>query len=146
MTLLEILELAGSGGMIIFLLLMLIEWTPIKVNPIGWFGERFNTSTKKEIQKVNDNLTESINEVKHELYAHEAEGFRRTILSFADEIMRGKIAPHDMWRDVLKMCTKYEHLIDTQGLINGDATEAIEYLRDEYQNCCHKGNFKDFPK
>lgn len=79
------------------------------------------------------------------LNEHIVGSFRTQILDFSDCLMGGQIYTHDKWRAMLRVCAEYEEMIEKEHLINGDATEAIEYIRAKYQDVCKAGCFVTLP-
>lgn len=73
MTLLDFFKNLSMGGWTSFFVMtcLLIEITPIKINPIGWLGNRLNASMYKRVD-----------EIEGKLDTHIAEGYRNFILNF----------------------------------------------------------------
>lgn len=144
MSIKAIMEVMTPGGFvsIIVILSLLIQITPLKLNPWTWLGDQLNVNLSKRIDKVEKDLTH----LDDKLNSHVVESYRNAILEFADSVMHGKLFTHDKWRQMLKMCNAYETMIHEEGLINGDATEAIEFIRQKYQKCANTGEFSDFKK
>lgn len=139
----EMINSINAGGFVAVLVLIfsLIEVSPIKVSPLKWIGNRINSQLETEIKEINT----KVEKLDTKLNNHMVESYRREILEFADNVMRGKIYTHDKWKQMLKSCASYEYMIETEHLINGDATEAIEYIKEEYRKCCSDRLFRDFP-
>ena len=76
----EIYDVITNHGSLVALAIVLlgglIEVSPIKVNPIGWLGERFNKKISDEVKSL-----------KSELEDHKVDSWRNDILSFANSCM-----------------------------------------------------------
>lgn len=140
MRLIEILKMLGAGGMLsIFIVLStLIEISPIKLNPIQWLGK---VLTKSVVERL-DATEKHVDKIEAKLDEHIASAYRTKIISFQDDIVhRGMNKTHKQWREILRACMEYEEYVANNKLINGDGTEAIEFIRAEYQVKCKTGGF-----
>ena len=131
---------AGSVLSILVIALSLIEITPIHVYPLKWIGKRMNADLEAELKATADH----IDKVEDKLDEHIAQSLRTKILSFMDDILnRGMQKTRSQWSEIIKACSEYERYIEENDLTNGDATEAIEFLHEEYQQCLKDRNFLD---
>lgn len=124
----------GSVLSILVIILSLVEITPIPLHPLEWIGKRINKDIVDRVNKIDSKLSE-----------HVVGSYRTQILDFSDCVMAGQIYTHDKWRAMLRICAEYEEMIVKEHLINGDATEAIEYIRMKYQEVCLTGKFATLP-
>lgn len=136
MSLLELLSSARLGSIVSILVIALglIEVTPIPIHPLEWIGKRVNKDIIERVDKIDSKLNE-----------HMVGSYRTQILDFSDCVMSGQVYTHDKWRAMLRVCYEYEEMIEKEHLINGDATEAIEYIKTKYQEVCNAGNFVTLP-
>lgn len=142
MKLYELFTHLSAGGIlsIIIVLSYLIEVSPIKINPIGALGKMLNKNVMERLDKTEKH----VDLIERKLDDHVVSSLRSKILSFMDDILeRRQLKTRSQWSEILKACTEYENYISTNGLMNGDATEAIEFLHSEYQRCCNTGSFLD---
>ena len=142
MKLIDIWTNLSVGGALSILIIAasLIEITPIKLSPLKWIGKRINSELEKELKET----TSNINKVESKLDEHIAQSLRTKILSFMDDILnRGMQKTRSQWSEIIKACAEYERYIEENDLVNGDATEAIEFLHEEYQRCLQTRNFLD---
>jgi hypothetical protein len=119
----------GAGAIFLFLSIF-IEWTPLKLNPIGWLGKRFNK-----------HIEDKVDVIQSELVAHMANEYRTRILKFQNECIRRRKHTKEEFDSVLRVCTKYEALIRKYKLENGECEMAMEYIRRVYNHCLDDGDF-----
>lgn len=132
---------AGTVVSIIVIILSLVEVTPIPLHPLEWIGKRVNKTVTEQVAT----LQSEIEKVDGKLNNHMVGSYRTQILDFSDCVMGGQVYTHDKWRTMLRVCAEYEEMIEKEHLINGDATEAIEFIRFKYKEVAQKGNFVTLP-
>lgn len=143
MSIAELIKNAVPGGVgIIVVLSLIIQISPLKLNPWTWLGDQLNSNLSKRMDKIEHDVIE----INGKLNAHIVESYRTSILDFADKVMRGEEFTLDKWRQMQKVCALYEHFIEDEGLINGDATEAIKFIETQFTILSKTGNFRGFPK
>lgn len=142
MTLATIIEKINVGGVvsIIVVLLSLVEITPIKLSPLKWIGNRVNSELMKRVDEIDKNQKHT----EAKLDEHVAQSLRTKIIMFQDDVIqRGMLKTHAQWREILRACDEYEQYVKANDLINGDATEAIDFIHKEYQRVCTNRQFLD---
>ena len=130
------------GGGVIFLLMTIIQITPIKLNPwsaIGrWIGRAINAEV---IEKV-DNIS---NDVKCNKDADDQEWaeLRRThILRFGDEIRLGVSHSEEHFDQVLLDISKYNKYCSSHpNYLNDKAGATIALIKATYADCLAKNKF-----
>ena len=154
MSLAQIIEnfTAGSVVSVLVILTLLIQISPLKLDPWTWIGDQLNKHIKedmnKRIDKVEKDITslnDNINVIDGKLNAHIVESYRTTILDFADKVMGGQVFTKDKWSQMIKVCDLYEAYVRDNNLLNGDATEGIEYIREKYHELRQINGFAIFP-
>ncbi len=128
----QILNYFGVGGLAFIFLSVFIEITPLKINPLGWFGQRINAGLAKDLKRIDDKLDE-----------HIVQSYRNNILSFQNECLRGQMHSLEQYRVILLACTNYERYIRENDLQNGEIEEAMAYIKRKYQNDLDRANFVD---
>jgi len=145
MTIASILDNLTAGGIVsvLVILTLLIQIAPIKLDPWSWIGDQLN---KHMSQRV-DNIEKNMALIDGKLNAHIVESYRTNILDFADKIMTGQAFTFtkDKWSQMIKVCDLYEAYVRDNNLLNGDATEAIEYIRETYHQLRKTNSFLSFP-
>lgn len=114
-------------GIIVFCLL--IEITPIKINPISWLGKILN----KEITDKVDTLKKDINDLTTIVDKNDIDALRSRILA-DDMLVRngGKITLYQyqsMFKDINKWKMYHEKYPELNGMIN----MAIENIEEAYK-------------
>ena len=133
----------GVGiGALLFVLSVVIEWAPIKFNPIGWIGDRFNRKTLAKIEEVEKKVVG----VEQKLDTHIAESYRSKILKFQNECIDGKRHTQEEFVKIYSICDDYEEYVEANKLKNGEIKDAIAYIRRIYRKCLDEHDFVDLDK
>lgn len=139
MTLLEFFKNLSMGGWtsLFVVMCLLIEITPIKINPIGWLGERLNARMYKRVDKIEKKLDE-----------HIADGYRNYILNFQRELLQDidiKFT-YEEWKKAITSCSDYENYCKDNHISNDVVSQAIKFIRDEYQEALQTHNILSLPQ
>lgn len=145
MTALAIFEYISGGGIGIFLILMLIEWVPIKLNPIGWLGKRFNQKQNDDAEKFRKDMTDMVNMINDKLDAHIADSYRNEILQVQKRLVEGEKFTQEEWLKIIKTCQDYDTYIRDNDLTNDQVNEAMAFIKRRYQTCLDNKNFLGLP-
>lgn len=153
MSLQEIKELILSNGgfwfCALFVLLSLIEVSPIKINPWSWLGQRiskaFNGEVMKEIADIKQEVKgvkEDILNVREEAKEREATNRRARILRFGDEITHGTKYSKEHFDQIMIDITEYENYCDGHPkYMNNVARATIKHIKNVYQKCLEEDGF-----
>ena len=128
------LSLSGWTSLLV-IFATLVEIAPIKINPIGWLGERLNANMYQRVDKIESKLDE-----------HIAESYRNNIFTTQDRLLKGEKLPMEEWKKAIKNCEKYEKHIEENKLSNGEAIEAIAYIHRKYQKALDNDDFLAIPR
>lgn len=146
-------------AVVIFIVLSLIEITPIKICPfsamLGWIGKKMTQPIQAEIEalKVENeqglaevrnniaNIAEAVNVTKADLQNHIAESMRREILDFQNSCLHKTRHTREEWTYVHRLCDKYETHVRENGLKNSEVEEAIQYIRGIYRKILEDRDF-----
>ena len=153
MTLKEIYDMLCTGlpriGIFLFIILSVIEITPIKVNPwgkiIGGIGKIFNQDIQKGIadlkQDVKDlrqetnnmvlDLHESINIIESD--QREVRLRRESILDVASAVANGRNYTKEQYEQMLRECDDYENYCEKKQIKNSVAEASIGIIINTYQ-------------
>ena len=138
MTLLEFFKQLSMGGWVaLFVVLsMLIEITPIKINPVQWLGNRLNTSMLKRVDAIEKKVDE-----------HIAQDYRNKILDFQNGLLlRGhEFYTQEQYSEVLESIGNYEDYCKANNVTNDKCMLAIEYIERCYKKCLNNGSFANLP-
>ncbi len=119
-------EMAGWAVTGLFLLLSLVQVSPLKLNPwdsiLGWLGKKLNGAAEKRLEELQKQVRDMW------INTH-----RQSILTFAREC-RGDI-PHDAeeWNHILSIADEYEVFCKKNTVSNGVVKADTEYVRGLYQ-------------
>jgi hypothetical protein len=121
---------------------VVVEITPmIKCNPISaflnWMGKKLNAEMKQELDKVNN----KVDILQTDLQDHKVESWRRDILDFSSQLMRGEKKTQENFNYIIKIHDKYDKYIEEHSLENGQVDLAYKYISSRYQECLEKNSF-----
>ena len=120
----------GDLGIICFLVLSLIQISPIKFNPWSAFGKW----VRKQL---------SLDEIKDDLM----DARRTRILRFDDELIENKFHRKDMFDAILVDCDKYEKFCkENKGYVNSVADDSIKHIKEVYAEWKRENKFKTSEK
>ena len=131
-------QIIGGFAGIFILLSCLIEISPIKINPLGWVGERING---KLINKI-DTLEEDVTKIKDDAAKRYAVDCRTRILIFGDEVRRGVLHSKEHFDQVLEDIDNYEKYCDEHPRFKNNKTVVTtSMILGAYTHCVEKNSF-----
>lgn len=135
-------------GIILLLLSIGVEFTPIKWNPwsaiLGWIGSKLNSRLNAklvEIDKKVDKLSTDLNDHISESAAKEIKDTRRDILEFCNSCMNGRKHTKEQFEFVIKQCDDYEAYITAHKIKNGVVDAAITEIRRLNLKCIQENSY-----
>lgn len=141
MTLFKLYEtvkgLSVGGWLAVFVILSLvIEVTPIKVNPVAWLGERLNAPMYKRVDKIEKKLDQ-----------HIAQSYRNKILAFQDNLLLDGSCTFtkEQYDEVIDSISLYETYCEENKIDNDKCVLAIEYIKKCYKECQNNRSFSKLP-
>lgn len=155
MTVAKLVELIGGKSnewsfwmIIIFLLSIGVEFTPIKFNPwssiLGWFGSKWNSRLNAKLSEIGDKVDKLSDDLdKHiaESNAKELRDTRKDILNFCNSCMLGQKHTREQFEFVIKQCDAYEKYIEDNKIKNGIVDAAIKEIRRLNQKCIQENSY-----
>lgn len=146
---------------------LLVEITPIKINPLSWLakkiGQAFNGEVmnkisnletkmdnkigalKTEIGNVNkevQGIKTDVSDIREEAKEREATNRRARILEFGDNILHGENYSKEHWDSVLIDCSEYEHYCDDHPhYMNNVAKATIKHIKHMYDQHLNDDSF-----
>jgi len=135
-------------GVVIFLLSIGVEFTPIKFNPwtaiLGWIGSRLNSRLNAKLTEIESKVDKLGNDLdKHitESVAKEVKDTRRDILDFCNACMNGRKHTKEQFEFVIKQCDEYEKYIKEKGIRNGVVDAAMTEIRRLNLKCIQENSY-----
>lgn len=134
---------------VLFVLLTLVEITPIKINPWSWIAKKIGSAFNGEIMSEISHLKQEIKSVKtdvsdirEEAKEREATNRRTRILEFGDEILHETDYSKEHWDNVLMDISAYEiYCDDHPRYMNNVAKATIKHIKDMYQKHLQDDSF-----
>jgi hypothetical protein len=146
---------------------LLVEITPIKINPLSWLakkiGQAFNGEVmnkisnleakmdnkigtlKTEMGNVNkevQGIKKDVADIREEAKEREATNRRTRILEFGDEILHGVDYSKEHWDNVLRDITAYENYCDEHhNYMNNVAKATIKHIKNLYYKHLEEDSF-----
>lgn len=135
-------ELLVGGGGVLIALLSLIEFAPVKINPLSWIaraiGRAINADMAKELAEIKKKLDEHVTQDDRRA----ADGHRSKILHFNNELLRGIDHTKEEFVEVLAEIDAYERFCEEHPEYpNNRAVLAIENIRENYKERLKKHDF-----
>lgn len=142
MTLGTILENGIYGGGIVFLILAIIQISPIKLNPwtaiARWIGRAINGDVLHEVSE----LRQDVKKNKDDDDEQWASLSRTHILRFNDELLHGVSHSKEHFDQILIDISKYENYCKTHPYyLNNVANASIEHIKSTYKKCMDENKF-----
>ena len=138
----EIKELLLSGGGIMFILLTLVEITPIKINPWSWMGKKIGRMLNGEVLDKVSNLEKELTDHKEKSEERHATLCRAHILRFGDEVLHGIPHSKEGYDNILLDIDSYEEYCEKHpGYKNNIAVQTIKHIKKTYQKHLDNDSF-----
>ena len=171
MTLHELICLLKEHGsfcaVLVIAMSLLIEITPIKINPLSWLAKKigkafngevmrelgnFKTEMGQEIETIKTEMGDvnkevkgikkDVTDIREEAKEREATNRRSRILEFGDEILHGENYSKEHWDSVLIDCSEYEHYCDDHPhYMNNVAKATIKHIKHMYDKHLEEDSF-----
>jgi nitrogen fixation/metabolism regulation signal transduction histidine kinase len=135
-------------ALLVFLSLI-IEITPIKLNPWSWLakkiGKAFNGEVMKEIGTIKTevkDIKKDVSDIREEAKEREATNRRSRILEFGDEILHDVDYSKEHWDSILMDCSEYENYCDDHPhYMNNVAKATIKHIKHMYDKHLEEDSF-----
>ena len=160
MTLQELITIFKNNGNFILASLLvislLVEITPVKINPWSWFakkiGSAFNGEVMKEIETLKTEMVDvntevkgikkDVSDIREEAKEREATNRRTRILEFGDGLLHGVNCSKEHFDQILLDVTAYEAYCDEHTNYKNSIAEAtIKHIKKVYQQCLDQDGF-----
>lgn len=142
MTIEEIKHLVLTGGGIVFILMTLVQISPIKIDPWTWLGRCIGRAINGEVISKVDILSTDLRSLREECDEREASLCRTHILRFGDELLHGISHSQEHFLQILADIDKYERYCRKHpDYKNNIANATIKQIHLTYQECLNENKF-----
>lgn len=132
--------LYGGGGL--FILMTIIQISPIKIDPWTWIFRAIGKLLNGEVLEKVDALSKDVQKNKEDDDEQWALLSRSHILRFGDEILHGTSHSKEHFDQILLDITKYENYCESHPkFLNNIANATIKQIKDTYQKCLDENKF-----
>lgn len=142
-------EILTGGGGVLFLLSVIVQISPVKVNPWSWIAKQIGRAINGEVIEKVDGIEKEVRSLKDK--QAEAEGrhdkrdadlCRTRILRFADELRRDIKHSEEFFDQALDDINTYEtYCRNHKDYENNKAVAAIEKIKRTYKERLDKNDF-----
>lgn len=158
MAIFEKLNLQNNWGVILLVIGIFIDFSPMKINPIGWIGKRFNSSIKDQVNSMEEKLLGEIEKIRKEHQSNieaigkrvdtieksqqviiqktnenEIRRIRFEIISFSSSLTNKVKHNLDEYMHIFEINDKYHELISESGMKNGQIDQEMQIITNHYQ-------------
>lgn len=135
----------GLFAGVFFVILSLVEISPIKINPWSWIGNVLNKGIIDRLDKQSqdiDAMKTKISNIQKEVNENSATSSRYRILRFDDELLHGVMHTKEHFDQILVDIDIYEKFcVRNPDFRNNLATMAIAHIKTIYQKCSEDNSF-----
>lgn len=121
--------MAGYVTLALLILGMLVEITPVKINPISWLGKQFNKTINEKLDKLEK--TVDYNDI---------DTVRNRIIANDKLLSAGENFTEDQWNSLYKDVRKWDKYHEKYNDLNGIIKLTIEHIDKCYKEQHYGGN------
>lgn len=132
--------MAGYITLGILVLGMLIEITPIKINPLSWIGKHLNreindkvNNLKETYEKNHQEIVNKLNDTNTRIDKNDIANIRTRIASVATIIKQGGDITEDQFNCIFKDIDKWVEYHNKYPNLNGIVNVSIEIIKEVYK-------------
>lgn len=126
---------------------VVVEITPIKINPISWLGKLINKETTEEIKTINDKIDKiqiQVNGIEYKNAMKDLADIRSRIIKAGIMIQKGENLDCDFIKSIQHDLDMYDYYKDTYHYmeingrkvkINGEVETARELINEQAKKC-----------
>lgn len=134
-------EIAQNAALIIIVISVFIEITPIKINPISsllhWLGDKINVKLIERIAAQEEKL----DQINATIDQNEIDRIRWEILSFSNSCRNEVRHSKDEFEHIIKLHEKYQAIIEARHMKNGLIDVEYQYIEGLYRKCLERNSF-----
>lgn len=126
-----------------------IQISPWKINPWGWFLKRLGTVVNEEMTEKIDgiskevvNLEEKVENLEEDMDENNTKQNRRRILRFSDECRREEKHSMEHFNEILDDIKEYKQYCEDHPKFKNDkCSMSIDFVEDAYKHCQEHNDF-----
>ena len=126
--------LGGNWGLVLAIVCVFFEFTPIKVHPISallrWIGKRLTGDIRRDIA-----------DLRRDVDDQRMSSIRTLVLDFSNSCLNGRQHTKEEFDHVIEENKTYEKLVARYNVENEVYTEAYEYIKRVYRKRMDKRDF-----
>lgn len=142
-------EFIANGGGLVFIVMSLIEISPIKLNPwkavARWIGSAINKDITDEVNEIKsqiDKIDATINNMREAAQERYVILCRTRILRFGDELLHGTHHSKEHFDQILSDINDYESYCESHhNFKNNQAIMTIRHIKTVYTECMKDQSF-----
>lgn len=139
---LTVMELAGRIALVISAISIVVQITPIKVNPWTWLARKIGKAINGDMMDEFKAMREDLDAMKAEMEETNAKNLRTKIIRFASEIRVHQLHTKDYFDEVMDDITAYERYCDThKNFKNNITVMSSELITETYKKCLEENSF-----
>lgn len=139
---LTVMELAGRIALVISAISIVVQITPIKVNPWTWLARKIGKAINGDMMDEFKAMRKDLDAMKAEMEETNAKNLRTKIIRFASEIRVHQLHTKDYFDEVMDDITAYERYCDThKNFKNNITVMSSELITKTYKKCLEENSF-----
>lgn len=139
---LTVMELAGRIALAIAAISVVIQITPVKVNPWTWLARKIGKAINGDMIDEFKAVREDLDAMKADMEETNAKNLRTKIIRFASEIRVHQLHTKDYFDEIMEDITAYEQYCDTHKDFKNNITiTSSELIVETYKKCLEENSF-----
>ena len=145
-------ELFVNGLVFVSIVLgVVLEASPIPINPLKWLGNKLNQDLKKDVENLDEKinvLDKRLDKIDEDNLKKNLEAKRNIVLDFADKIRRTEIdklgieqCTLENFNFIIDVMDDYHKLIVENNITNGKFDAAKDYILETFRWLSKEGRF-----
>ena len=139
---LTVMELVGRVALVIAAISVVIQITPVKINPWSWLARKIGKAINGDMMEEFKAMRKDLDDMKNEMEATNAKNLRTKIIRFSSEIRAHQLHTKDYFDEILDDITAYELYCDAHKDFKNNITDISSGLiKDTYKRCLAENEF-----
>lgn len=138
----SISELSGRIALIVAGLSVIVQISPIKLNPWSWLAKKIGKAINGEVLTKMDEITDDLKRVHEEMDEKNAKDARTKILRFSDELLHNTMHSKDHFDEILLSITEYTQYCNEHPEFKNHMTDSsTKMILKTYEKCMEEHSF-----